>query len=34
MSVSDSFHYKEILTPQQREVGLKLMLEVALSIAP
>ena len=34
MSVSDSFHYQEILTPQQREVGLKLMLEVALSIAP
>jgi purine-nucleoside phosphorylase len=34
MSVSDSFHYKEILTPQQREVGLKLMLEVALTIAP
>jgi purine-nucleoside phosphorylase len=34
MSVSDSFHYQEILTPQQREVGLKLMLEVALIIAP
>ena len=34
MSVSDSFHYQEILTPQQREVGLKLMLEVALTIAP
>jgi purine-nucleoside phosphorylase len=34
MSVSDSFHYKEILTAQQREVGLKLMLEVALTIAP
>jgi purine-nucleoside phosphorylase len=34
MSVSDSFHYKEILTAQQREVGLRLMLEVALNIAP
>jgi purine-nucleoside phosphorylase len=34
MSVSDSFHYEEILSPQQREVGLKLMLEVALTIAP
>jgi purine-nucleoside phosphorylase len=34
MSVSDSFHYQEILSPQQREVGLKLMLEVALTIAP
>jgi purine-nucleoside phosphorylase len=34
MSVSDSFHYKEILTPEQREVGLKKMLEVALEIAP
>jgi purine-nucleoside phosphorylase len=34
MSVSDSFHYKEILTPQQREIGLKHMLEVALTIAP
>jgi len=33
MSVSDSFHDKEILTPQQREVGLKQMLEVALNIA-
>lgn len=34
MSVSDSFHYHEILTPQQREIGLKHMLEVALTIAP
>ncbi|MBM3909967.1 MAG: purine-nucleoside phosphorylase, partial [Firmicutes bacterium] len=34
MSVSDSFHYKEILTAEQREVGLKKMLEVALEIAP
>ena len=34
MSVSDSFHYQDILTPQQREIGLKLMLEVALTIAP
>lgn len=34
MSVSDSFHYQEILTPQQREVGLKNMLEIALTIAP
>jgi purine-nucleoside phosphorylase len=34
MSVSDSFHDKEILTAQQREVGLKMMLEVALTIAP
>jgi len=34
MSVSDSFHDHEILTPQQREVGLKNMLEVALTIAP
>ena len=34
MSVSDSFQYKEILTAQQREVGLKMMLEVALTIAP
>jgi purine-nucleoside phosphorylase len=34
MSVSDSFHYQEILTPQQREIGLKHMLEVALTIAP
>ena len=34
MSVSDSFHHHEILTPQQREVGLKNMLEVALTIAP
>ncbi len=33
MSVSDSFHYKEILTPSQREIGLKKMLEVALQIA-
>jgi purine-nucleoside phosphorylase len=33
MSVSDSFHDHEILTPQQREVGLKNMLEVALTIA-
>ncbi len=33
MSVSDSFHYKEILTPSQRENGLKKMLEVALQIA-
>ncbi|MGA0875536.1 MAG: purine-nucleoside phosphorylase [Bacilli bacterium] len=34
MSVSDSFHYHEILTPSEREVGLKKMLEVALHIAP
>jgi purine-nucleoside phosphorylase len=33
MTVSDSFHYKEILTAEQRELGLKRMLEVALSIA-
>jgi purine-nucleoside phosphorylase len=34
MSVSDSFHYQEILTTEQRELGLKRMLEVALTIAP
>jgi purine-nucleoside phosphorylase len=34
MSVSDSFHYTEILTAEQREIGLKRMLEVALTIAP
>jgi purine-nucleoside phosphorylase len=34
MTVSDSFHYKEILTAEQREQGLKRMLEVALTIAP
>jgi purine-nucleoside phosphorylase len=34
MSVSDSFHYSEILTSEQRELGLKKMLEVALTIAP
>lgn len=33
MSVSDSFHYHEILTATEREVGLKKMLEVALHIA-
>lgn len=33
MTVSDSFHYHEILTPEQREKGLKQMLEVALAIA-
>ena len=33
MTVSDSFHYQEILTSQQRELGLKRMLEVALEIA-
>jgi purine-nucleoside phosphorylase len=33
MTVSDSFHYKEILTAEQRELGLKRMLEVALDIA-
>jgi purine-nucleoside phosphorylase len=33
MTVSDSFHYQEILTPVQREQGLKRMLEVALTIA-
>jgi purine-nucleoside phosphorylase len=33
MTVSDSFHYKEILTASQRELGLKRMLEVALDIA-
>jgi purine-nucleoside phosphorylase len=34
MAVSDSFHHQEILTPAQRELGLKRMLEVALIIAP
>lgn len=32
MTVSDSFHYHEILTPEQRETGLKNMLEVALEL--
>jgi purine-nucleoside phosphorylase len=34
MSVSDSFHYHQILTATEREIGLKNMLEVALTIAP
>jgi purine-nucleoside phosphorylase len=33
MTVSDSFHYQEILSTEQRELGLKRMLEVALEIA-
>lgn len=33
MTVSDSFHYQEILSAEQREIGLKRMLEVALDIA-
>ena len=33
MTVSDSFHYQEILSAEQRELGLKRMLEVALEIA-
>ena len=33
MTVSDSFYYHEILTSEQREKGLRQMLEVALTIA-